>query len=293
MKSRIISTIAYVIAFIFAAFKTLTVFNSIDPETGFFLNHNKEKIFYFVTVIFLILLFALSVLLRRCPIKGPKVGLPLFIASILYVIALVFNIMLEIIPEKVNVNVAQRLVLITAVLFCLFIVAYFVQYLVDYKINKVFYIAPLVFWLSKMVFEYIKTAKMPFIMENAFKILTTAFVAIFFLYFAKYQCRLFSKNSHKAFLFFGASAAMLCESFSIPQLLFIFKNGFPVVNGSTIIRYSIPELSLFAATGIFILVYLHSFFSNRNLVRHSHHSNSKVILKVDDTPDNTNNNTEV
>ena len=119
-------------------------------------------------------------------------------------------------------------------------------------------------------------------MENGYKIIATAFICLFFLYFAKYESRILSKNSHRIIMFVGFAAAALTESFALPELAYHLKNGYVVVEGVKIVRNSVFELALYAVTGIFILVFLHSFFSNANLSKHSHHSQTKNILPIDD-----------
>ncbi len=281
MKYKFVLLSLYLLSFIYFVYKTLVTVTMVNANTGAFYEKKQLVLFTFFSIVYIILAFSSSVLLRRYPTKGPRANLALFLTSALLAISVVLSSFFVPVPSEMNNHLFQLVLNIASVLLIVFMVAYALLYLINFEMHPVIYIIPLTYWLTKLITEYIKIAKMPFIMENGFKIITTAFVAIFYLYFAKYQSRVLSKYSHKTLMFFGFSASALCECFALPQIFLFIRSGYPIVDGAQIIRTNIFEMIFYAVTGLFILVYIHSVFSNRNLVKHRRHSDGRLILPID------------
>ena len=281
MRCKYIFLLFYIFTSLYLFYKVKHILKSVDPETGFFYSNNLAMVFLFLTVIVIALFAFLSIVLRRCPLKYPQISLPLSVASAVMFFALIVDTVTAIPNMQSAIGILPVLFSLASLAFCVFLVVYSLMYPLNFKINKYLYITPLIFWLIKLVSEYIKTAKMALISENGTKILACAFVALFFLYFAKYQCRIVTAYSHKILMFLGFSSFCFCETFAIPQLVYYLKNGQITVNGNSIVRNSVFELLFFVFTGLFIIVYLHSFFSNKNLSKRHHGSHTLNLLPVE------------
>lgn len=280
MKCKYVFLSLYILSFLYFIYKSAMTISNTNQTSGMYNTRNVFVMICFVLVVYSLLSIAVSILLMRSPMKGPQLGFPLFLSSLILAVSVVLSAYFVPIPSGMNGHFSQLLLNVVSAAYICFLVFYALQLFFDYKIPGLLHLIPLVFWLTKIITDYIKIAKMPFIPENGFKTVATALVVLFCLYFAKYQSRIISKNGHKLFIFTGFLAATMCESFAIPQLYIYFKKGYPVVNGVTIIRNHLFELVLYAVAGLFVMVYLHCAFSNNNLARHKHHSNDKHILPL-------------
>lgn len=288
MKYKHILSVFYGAAALLIAYKSFITLNFTDAESGHITSKSHGIYFCFAVALFIILNAVFAYTLQRCPVKSPEIKLPLFLGSLPLLLSLILNTVFGALLNPVNNSYLNIALIVSGVGFAVFLVLYALNYFVRINLSKYVYVLPLLFWLVKLVSEYIKTAEMSFIAENGLKILSTALAALFFLYFAKYKGTVIGKSYHKITLLFGLSAAGICEIFAIPQIFSLLIKGYPAVNGMTIERNSIFELVLYAFTGLFILIYLQSFFSNSNLKRHHGSSQSKYILPFQE-PSNTDN----
>lgn len=235
---------------------------NVNPDTGFFIKNNVGYFFVIAIVAFAIIFSVASFSVRRCPLKNPSVNSVMSIACVPLIITLVGNLLVRfLINSTIPTDTLSLVVSLTEIAFIVFLTVYLFKSVLFYKINKIFYIVPLLFWLLKLILSYIEISTMGLTFENSFYILACAFNVLFFLYFLKYKSRIYTNCSHKLFLLISFFSTVCCEAYAVPQLIniFVLKQG---TQHNSKLNYL-----LFVFTGVFVVVFIRSFFSMRNLKR--------------------------
>lgn len=251
--------------------------NYTGKRTGFFMN--SSPIFFSLVFLFVILFSSsIAFTVKRCPLKFPKVNSATSLASLLVGISMLFRVFS--IYSKVGLSFSNPLYLVEALftlLACVFFLAYSSKLFFHFHIKRVLYTVPLIYWLVMLILSYIRISRMALIMENALMVFATCTTAIFFLYFAKIANGIKTKESkQKIILFFGSLSLLFCFTFSIPQILFYYSEKQATLHNDP------SFLFVFAATGVFIVAFLSSFFAEKNLLpRKRHIAGSERILPLD------------
>ncbi|MCQ2451420.1 MAG: hypothetical protein MJ080_05540 [Clostridia bacterium] len=273
MKSKYIFLSFYLLLIASIGFRVYELRNYINIDNGQFTSGPLRQMFIFVTVVTVIISFALSFLIRRCPVRSPKVNISLCLSSLIFSLTVLLGGLADFIANR-SVSPFSSISLIISAAVCVFGFMYSSKTFIGFHIPGILYVIPLVFWLYKLIVIYVRIAKMSLISENAYLILATASIALFSLYFAKYANGMLTRFSHKLLLLFGFLSVIFSETFALPSLIYYAKTSDGIVHNS------IADLILYAVTGVMILIYLISFFSNKNLLRH-HKSETKNILPIE------------
>ncbi len=254
------------------------IFDVTEAVTGFFYV-GKEKAGFFYGALILLLLIGFSVcafLVNRCPLKTPKVSLPLGIASIVSGAFVLIEAITYI--TQVSMFSWEKLLLgITGPATAIFLVLYGLKGFKNYPLPRVTYAVPILYYLSRFICEFISVSKTALIFQNILNLAAIAFVLIFMLEWGKIANNVSSKNSYKIILISGGVAVLLCEITAIPELIFLFanKNAVPHQNPVSLVNLAIM--------GIFIGFYLFRHFKSSNLERKRHIKRAKTLSDMDGT----------
>ncbi|GEM_PF-4955206 len=252
--------------------------NYTNIRTGFF-SLNSKPVFFSLVFLFIVLFSSsLAFTVKRCPLKFPKVNSATFIASLLVGLSMLFRVFS--IYSKIGLSFSSPSYLVETLftlLACVFFLAYSAKLFFNFHIKRVLYTVPLIYWLVMLILSYIRISRMSLIMENALMVFATCTTAIFFLYFAKIANGIKTKESkQKIILFFGSLSLLFCFTFSIPQIMFNYSENQVITHNDA------SFLIVFAATGIFVVAFLSSFFAEKNLLpRKRHIAGSERILPLD------------
>ncbi len=276
MRCKYIFFSFYAVMFFSTFQRTIDVIKYTDSDTGTLLTNKHLLLFIFnIALIGCASLFSLSI--RRCPLRMPKVKAPLAFVSLLFVAVVLIDI-ISIFKNSIQNETSVSTLDIVRTIMDLAVITLFVMYalksFVSYKIPGLAYIIPLVYWMYILIVSYIRISKMPLIAENSMLMLATASTVVFWLFVSKLANGINEdKNLHKKILAVGIFAAITSMAFSVPTLIsHIFKSVTVHNDSCTVLIYLV--------NGAFISVFLNSFFSNRNLSKHSRHSGSNKILPL-------------
>ncbi len=275
MKCRNLFMILYAITPVAVIIRLFQVLKYTDCKTGFFSADylNKAEFSTIVFVVLIIIASALTLTVKRCPLKIPRVSPSLGVASgLLFAVVMLktYYFALSILSGKSSFSLVWLLLVDFAT--AVFLLFYAAKAIYSFHIKRICYVAPLVFFISNLLVFYVKTSRMSLIPENVFYVLAAASTTVFFLYFAKIANTITTKNSHKILFFFGMLSIVFSEAFSIPQLVSL------VVNKNTYLHNELSTYLLFFVSGIFVLVFLKQFFRTKNLEKHSSDSDNSKIL---------------
>lgn len=273
MKSRFVFLSYYVLLLSILGLSIYANNNIINVENGFFIQKSSGNLIVFAIILCAMLFSVVCFSIRRCPLKNPTVNSPLAVMSIPLFFSLLADIIAKyVVSDTVSISILPLLLSLSELFFAAFLLLYSIKSFIRYRLHSAFYVAPLLFWLIKMITVYIEVSTMGLTLENAFYVLASTFSLIFFLYFLKYQNRISTDYSHKVFLLVSFLAAASCEAYAVPQLLSVVKN--PQIT----LHNSVVNYLIYAFSGLFIVIFIRSFFSSRNLKRKRKQNFSLLIF---------------
>lgn len=276
MRSKYIFSIFYLVMIVSMFQRIITVLKCTDSDTGTILT-NKCILLFMLNIVLIGCASVISLSIRRCPLKMPLVKAPLSLVSFVFSVAILIDI-IQIFKTSVQNETSLSAFDIPRIILDLAVIAFFIMYasksFLKYHIPNLVYVIPLVYWMYNLIVSYIRISKMPLIAENTMLMLATASTVIFWLFVSKLANGIRSdKSIHKKILSVGIFSAITSITFSVPTLIsHIIKN--------TTIHNDICTVIIYLVNGVFVSVFLNSFFSNRNLSKHSHHSGSNKILPL-------------
>ncbi len=273
MKCKYIFSAFYITLFFSVVSRMFSLFYSVDSETGLFLS-DRSKLYFIIEIIAIVCVSCLAFLIKRCPFRTPRPKIDISASAFLYTLTLAFSAYSNHRSDVAYTFPFSKLIYIAIFTLCaVFMFLYGLRYFTSYHLKRITYIAPAVFWLIYSLFSYVEISKMPIISENILMIFASLATIIFMLNFAKLANNIDdNKNIHKKLLFFGMLSAIFSETFAIPNLLLYVSGKIGTLHNG------IDTFALFFSNGIFVIVFLAHFFSNKNLRRHSKHSESNKII---------------
>lgn len=257
----------------------LQFFVSLDPVTGF-IKPDYKLIGFGLLALTIIISFCMAGIgftIKRCPVKVPRLSLFSGVFSLALALSIVYD--LVIIGNSANIPGWQTLLLrVTGVLAALFFGALFASSLKKFNIPDFMYVAPVLYYLIKLIYLFTASSIISLISDNLLYLLTHIFSLLFMFEFcvAKFQ-----KENHKNFkkvAATGYATVMLAAATSIPQLAAWYANS-PASQ-----RVDFTDAFTTFCTGLFIFSFLGDYFSGYN-VRIKSRSKSHY-KKSDSTEDN-------
>ncbi|MBE6733187.1 MAG: hypothetical protein E7561_04230 [Ruminococcaceae bacterium] len=256
-------------------------FYTMDFVTGFFKPDYKSIGIILVAVVFAISLSMAAVcfLVRRCPIKLPHVGHTAGSFALLNAIAILIDI--ATLHNGVNVPVWQGMLLkITGALAAVFFGAIFVKCLKNYKIPSLCFAAPVLYYLTKLIYSFTASSVLALISDHIYTLVAEIFTVLFMLEFALLANNLGGELGYKKIAATGFTAVILSAISSLPPIVTYLANR------SLAVRVDFSSEFVMLTTACFIYCFLRRHFSGRNLKRRHKHIKHRSHLSDDKKSDN-------
>ncbi len=253
-----------------------------EGETGFIKQDFKS---FGIAMSALVVLSALACVamglsVRRCPKKMPKVKWPLSVISFIMAGAILFEIFTSFFATRLPAW--QVIVLeVTGCCTAAFFVVYGLKPRVEIKLPNIFYAVPVLYWAVKLMVVFTSISSLALIVDNVLLTASYCAILIFMLEFAKLANGIDIEKTSRFIMASGLCAVNLSLVCSIPSFIALFI-------GNTDVLHTKPTSLVSAlASGLFILIFICSYFSNQNLSkRRRRHVRSHRFLPSNGTEDN-------
>lgn len=256
MKNRHILTLLCVVTPACVILRTIQLIFTIDGATGF-IKQQYTAISILITVIVCAAIAAMSMLAvsvdeikERSHIKYPSVATVCALVGGMFVYQTVAG--MAVLAAWYDV----LLVLLTLVSAFVF-VAYGLKNVYDYKMPAIMLVAPVLYYVVKLISVFVSTSALALVTENIFLIFTNSVLLWFMYEFASFENQIgdVSKKPKKLFTS-GLAAVMLCAVTAIPKLILLLTGKTEISSGD------VSATLLNISVGIFIITYIISKFYN-------------------------------
>lgn len=264
--------IAFLIALILGlAVRFIQLFSVTESSTGFFFVGKEIAGFVYSALMFIVLIAfsTCAALVYRCPLKTPKVSKPL---GAMAMVSGAF-ILIEAITYITQVSLFnwEKLLLgITGPATAIFFIFYGLKGFIKSRLARPLYAIPILYFLSRLVCEFISVSKTSLILQNVLNIAAIAAVLVFVLEWGKIANNISSEVSYKTILISGGVAALLCAFASIPELVFL-----SVKQDATAHQNPVSLVNLLVMC-LFIVFYIYRHFKGANFQKKSRNKNPKI-----------------
>lgn len=235
--------------------RIVQLFSITEVITGFFMPGKQIIGLLYIFLIFLCLIVfcTCAALVNRCPVKTPKVSVPLGMVSIVSGIFVLIEAITYI--TQVSLFNWEKLLLgATGPAAAIFFVVYGIKGFKNYPLPRPLYAVPILYFLARFICEFISVSKTALILQNALNLASIALVLVFMLEWGKIANNIATSLSYKNVLISGGLAALLCEITAIPEIIFLSlkKNAIPHQNPVSLVNL--------AFIGLFIALYIYRHF---------------------------------
>lgn len=260
MKYKYILTVFFASLAVALGLRTYEIAALTDLATGF-IESEMKTISVIITCIIAALALAVAVCaftVKRNPVKIPKTSLGLGLASFL----LSFGILFDIANVYFSNNVPEwqaALVNISGLVSVVFFVCYGVTAFVSLHLPRALFIAPVIYWLFKLVCVFTAISSISLLTDYAFMMLAICGILLFMFELAKIANKIELKQCYRRLLIWGLLAAFFSIlTVASPLLARLF-------GAETIFREGGSDAVVYLLTGIFIVVFILNFFKAKNL----------------------------
>lgn len=233
---------------------------TIDGKTGFYTETSGN---YGIILLVLIFLFAAAVLIfgfftHNRPENPPKTNLFLSFAILPIAATILYESFISNVPISMIgwQNIACKGIGIIAIAFFLW---YALSYNIVFRTPPALTTIPVIYFTVRLVCDFTAISKLALISDNIILILTYCVTLLFWLNFAKLYNNVGTEKNFKNLLATGLCSAILSLVNSIPN---IFVN---IISENEYMHTPMTTNNLFLFNGLFIIVFLHSHFSKKNL----------------------------
>lgn len=246
--------------------RTFQIFFAINPETGFFRGRYRDIGFNTTVVIFAVVICTaiLGALVKRAPSKMPRVNIFMGLASLAIAAGTAYELITETFVSRIpvwQITLSRVFGLLTV----LFFLAYGAKAVYNYRLPRILYITPLLYWIVKLICTFTTISSLSLISDNMLMIAGYCAILVFMLEFAKTANGIDKDWGFKKLLASSLCSLNLCATFSVPRLIAIISGN------SKVLHESVSSVLNCFLTGLFILVFTYSFYRNKNLSVHKHH----------------------
>lgn len=263
MKYKKISLVFCISLSLCVLIRTFQQFFQIDRQTGFFLSRctSSGYIGLGIAAALILTVSATAFSVRRNPVRMPRVNALLCAVSFGCAVTGVFAF--SDIKFSANMSFWKSVTAVALLaLYVLFMAAYAFKGIKNYRLKRIFYIIPVVYWTVRLIAVFSNVSSAAVIGDNAISILAHCAIVLFSLEFAKTANGFDSALDRKKLLSSGYGAGLLALTSSVPRLLLMFADSTAVMHESTLSTVSV----LFA--GLFAISFVCAFFSHNNLEHH-------------------------
>lgn len=279
MKYKKIMTFFAIAAPIEILIRTFQVLFMLDDK-GFSLRQYRSMGYKMlvVAVFGVIVSTGLGFITHRCPEKMPKMKPLLMVVAVLLGVWTVADVFIFLISETAPIWQSISLKFLGLLSGILWIIFAFQNY-VPVKIPPLVFVIPLLFWVVRLINAFTTLNTLALTTGHVFLLISYCAVLVFMLEFAKQINGIDKEYNFKKLLASGICASSFCGIFSVPYLI------------ATILGSDIAKTEGFSAiitvfvTGLFILVFTVSHFSNHNLKKRRRRRHRTKTLEISDRVD--------
>ncbi len=260
------------------ALRTMQLFFAVDSATGFF-KPAYTKIGLIITIlIFIIAVFmtAVTLMVRRAPVKMPKLSKKIGVAAALLAASIAYDL------SALSATVPAWQIILTLVL-GVFAAVYFlalaVKCFVNFKLPQIFAVFPVLYFCAKLIYFFTAISTIALVTSNLFLLIAQAFTVLFMFEFAKLSNNIDADNSYKRICLTGFLSTLFCAIASIPQLLSTLLS-----NSQTQLSNLSSYLCVFFA-GVFTYLFVRRYFSGKNLKHHKRYRSHTKFMRCKHSDD--------
>lgn len=260
MKYKHILTVFFVSLGLALGLRTYEIVALTDSATGF-VESDMKTAAVIITCIIAALATAVATscfTVKRNPVKLPRTNVGLGLASFL----LSFGILFDIANVYFSNNVPEwqaALVNISGLVSVVFFVCYGVTAFVSFRLPRALFIAPVIYWLFKLVCVFTAISSISLLTDYAFMMLAICAILLFMFELAKLANKIELKKSYKRILLWGLLAAFFSILTVVPSL------AARLFGAETIFREGSSDAVVYLLTGVFVIVFIMNFFKAKNL----------------------------
>ena len=210
---------------------------------------------------------------HRSPKKMPKVNIALGISSMLLGGAIVYD-SIDSVVETPTTSWQDFLLVVMGCICAIWFMAYGAKAVYNYKLPHLTYTIPVIYWAAKFIVVFTGISPLTLITDNVFVLIAYCAVLIFMFEFAKVANNIDKESTYKKLLSSAIASIMLCVVSSLPRLIATGTGSIESLHDS------VSSVFVMLVTGLFILVYTLSHFSNSNLP----YKKKRRALKLDILP---------
>jgi hypothetical protein len=244
------------------ALRTVQIYFSIDPATGFFKKEYSPEAQYILVVIFLfaLALFFFSLKSHRSPAAPPKRYLSLAVVSVLAAFGILYDLFAS--ALKFSAPSWQVFFLTASAVFC---VAFFVLLAASqlFNVKTPLYLAifPTIYLVFKILFEFLSISSLALVSDNMFTLFSTAATMLFMLTLTKLYTFTTKENSFRLLLGWGLVSSLLSIVQPVSYFLVL------IFSGQSFSHTSTPALFNTFTLGLFTMTFILTHFSRENTDR--------------------------
>ena len=230
-----------------------------DPSTGFFIR-GYEFLGYFLTSL-IIISCAINVFLSftacKRPSKVPSVSITTGISSIILGVSIGFEILTETFTH--NIRIWQIVTLdILGIFAAVFFLLYGLKMIIDYPLPKLFFIVPPLYWIMRLICIFTSISAISLIVDNFITIASHCLILVFMANFAKLNNNIDDNRLFRKLLATALCSVIFCAVDALPRIIF------SLIGKQSYIHSGVSFAPTVLVSGIFILSFLLSYFSNKN-----------------------------
>ncbi len=255
--------------------RTYQLLFMIEGKTGF-----VGRNYTFLSTAIMVVIFSAVALnaifgatVHRSPKKGPKVNIVLGISAMLLGGAIIYD-SVDSVVEMPTTSWQNFLLVIMGCVCAVWFLAYGAKAVYNYKLPHLTYTIPVIYWAAKFIVVFTSISPLTLITDNVFVLISYCAVLIFMFEFAKVANNIDKETTYKKLLSSGVASVILCIVSSLPRLIATSSGSIESLHDS------VSSVFVSLVTGIFILAYTVSHFSNSNLS----YKKSRRALKLDVLP---------
>ena len=244
--------------------RLLQIVFTVDTATGFFKTEYTAAGYYLMVMIAVICAAAAFICFtsHRSPARPPHTNSFMSAASFLMVPAIFIELYAESFSGTVMVW-QNTLLVLTGIAAAVYFIVFGFTAFADIKMPQLLAVLPAVYFIMRIICSFTSISSLALITDNIFLIAAYCVALVFFLCFGKLYNGIVTDNSFRKLLASGTVAAILCFTQSVPHIIvnIATSNGYQHTSNAA-------NYALFI-TGVFITVFIFSYFSASNCTEKS------------------------
>ena len=242
-------------------FRFLQLYFTIDAKTGFYIekSENYGQILLILIMLCGLIIGVFSYLVFKTPENPPKGNI--YLSAVSVVLGLFVFTETFFLKNSLQIFGWQTpLLKLLGIALTGFLILFSISPYLKIKLHPTLTIIPVGYMIMRTIYDFTSISKLALISDNILLIAVYCVTLIFLLNFAKLYNNLADDRTFKRILSYGLTSTIMCFTFSIPNIFIniLTNNSYQHTSTSTNI--------FILLLGIFILTFLCSYFSKKNMV---------------------------